>query len=210
MSRRLIEGSQDIRRGHWQTWEPLGWIGLDLRHKTVGIVGLGRIGLAVAKRLHGGWGMRVLYTSRDPRPAAEAELAAERVTLEDLLRLSDFISLHIALNSETHNLIGPREIGLMKREAVLINTARGGIIDQAALVDALREKRIFGAGLDVCTPEPLPVNHPLLSLPNCLVVPHIGSATSAARNAMAERAAQNIIAGLTGHSLPFPVMNDRS
>lgn len=218
VARRLSEGSRDVRGGRWRTWEPLGWIGLDLvgslsaasgtaaaTPKTLGIVGMGRIGQAVARRLQGGWGMRVLYTSRQPKPSVDAELKARHVELDVLLAESDFISLHVPLNATTNHLIGQRELGLMKPQAILINTARGEVVDQSALVEALRAGRIFGAGLDVCTPEPISTDNPLLELPNCLLVPHIGSATQAARNAMAERAARNVVAGVRGEPLPFPV-----
>ncbi len=209
VARRLPEASQDVRDGRWRTWEPLGWVGLDLQERTLGIVGMGRIGAAVARRLHGGWGMRVMYTARNRKPQIDEAYRAEYVSLETLLRHSDFVSVHAALNAETRHLIGSQELGLMKGTAVLVNTARGEVIDQAALLDALREKRIFGAGLDVCTPEPLRADDPLLSLSNCVVLPHIGSATTAARNAMSERAALNIIAGLRGEPLPYPVHGGR-
>ena len=125
--------------------------------------------------------------------------------LAELLADSDFVSLHVPLSTETRHLIGAAEFKLMKPTAVLVNTARGEIVDQEALEGALRTRRIFGAGLDVCTPEPLPTSDPLLKLDNCLVVPHIGSATLAARDAMAERAARNLLAGLAGSPLPFAV-----
>lgn len=205
MARRLPESGQDVRRGAWKTWEPLGWIGLDLLGKTIGIVGMGRIGEATARRLHGGWGMQVLYTSRGAKPDVDQALGAKHVELSELLTRSDFVSIHVALNDQTHHLIGPEEFALMKPTAVLVNTARGEIVDQAALISALSTGQIFAAGLDVCTPEPLPPESPLLGLKNCLVVPHIGSATTAARDAMSERAARNLVAGLTGSALPFPV-----
>ncbi len=214
VARRLVEASGDARQGRWKTWEPLGWIGLDLapsgidglkRPKTLGVVGMGRIGETVARRLHGGWGMRVLYTSRTAKPEIDQALSATRVELDALLSESDFVSLHVPLSNETRHLIGGRELELMKTEAILINTARGEIVDQAALVSALRAKTILGAGLDVCTPEPLPVEDALFALDNCVVLPHIGSATLAARTAMAQRSASNILAAVQGQALPFGV-----
>lgn len=205
VARVLPHGEKDVREGAWRTWEPLGWIGQDLTCKTLGIVGMGRIGEAVARRLHYGWGMEVVYTSRAPKPAVDEQLKARHVSLEELCEVSDFVSIHVALNSETEGLIGQQEFNQMKRTAVLVNTARGEVIDQPALVAALSEKRIFAAGLDVCSPEPLPTEHPLLTLDNCLLVPHIGSATTLTRNAMATRAAENILAGITDQPLPYPV-----
>lgn len=214
VSRRVVSARDDVLQGKWRTWEPLGWIGLDLasdstqavtKRKRLGIVGMGRIGAAVAQRLQGGWGMEVVYTSRRPRSSLDGGLDAQRVTLDELLTTSDFISLHVPLSAETKHMIGERELGLMKSSAVLINTARGEVIDQQALVTALKQRRIFGAGLDVCDPEPIPSEHPLLQLDNCVLLPHVGSATWQARNAMAERAARNIEAGIQRRPLPFPV-----
>ena len=204
-ARRFAEGEAAVRQGGWRTWEPLGWIGHSLAGKTIGIVGMGRIGHAVAKRLHGGWGMKVLYTARTPKPAAEKELSAKHVELAELLATSDFVSLHVPLTEQTRQLISDEQFAQMKPECILVNTARGEVIDQEALHRALLEGEIFAAALDVCTPEPLPTDHPLLDLQNCLLLPHIGSATVDAREAMAERAAQNVIAGLQGAQLPFPV-----
>jgi lactate dehydrogenase-like 2-hydroxyacid dehydrogenase len=180
-------------------------MGLDLSGKTLGIVGLGRIGGAVAQRLHGGWGMQVLYTARSAKPEFDQKFSARHVPLNELLRESDFVSLHVPLSDATRKLIGAPEFALMKRTAILINTARGEVLDQVALYEALRGQRIFAAGLDVCEPEPLPTDSPLRELANCLVVPHIGSATITARNAMAERSARNLVAGVIGQLLPYPV-----
>jgi glyoxylate reductase len=204
-ARRFREAQQAVQQRTWQTWEPLGWIGMDLRGKTLGIVGMGRIGEAVARRLVPGWGMRLLYTARHDKPTVDAELGGRRVELEELLRSSDFVSLHVALNQETRHLLNAQRLGLMQPTAVLVNTARGEIIDQAALIETLRAGRIFAAGLDVCDPEPLPDGNPLRELENCLLLPHIGSATITARDAMAERSARNLIAGIQGDPLPFPV-----
>ncbi len=205
VARRLPEGWAAVRAGDWKTWEPMGWLGLELEKRTLGIVGMGRIGAAVAHRLHRGWQMEVLYTSRARKPDIDQQLNARHVPMEELLAVSDVVSLHVPLSAETENLIGANELSLMKPTAILINTARGEVVDQVALESALRERRIFGAGLDVCVPEPLPTSSPLLQLDNCLVLPHIGSATVSARNAMAVRAAQNVVAGLQSDPLPFPV-----
>lgn len=204
-ARRLREGWQSVIDGGWKTWEPLGWIGMDLRGKTLGIVGLGRIGQATAERLVRGWGMNLLYTSRSPKPDVERELNGRHVELKELFERSDFISVHVALSAQTRQLINADLLGCMQPSAVLVNTARGEVIDQAALISALRHNNLFAAGLDVCDPEPLPTDHPLLTLPNCIVLPHIGSATVSARNAMSERAARNIVAALKGEPLPFAV-----
>ncbi|MEM8734405.1 MAG: D-glycerate dehydrogenase [Planctomycetota bacterium] len=208
-ARKLPSSIGDVQAGRWKTWEPLGWLGLSLGNpehpKTLGIVGMGRIGLAVANRLRGGWGMNVVYTSRSEKPEAEA-MGATRVSLDELLATSDFVSLHTPLTEATTHLIGHEELSKMKPNAVLVNTSRGEVIDQNALCEALRERQIFAAGLDVCTPEPLPADDPLLALENCIVLPHIGSATVDARDAMAERAASNIVAGVVGEPLPFSVV----
>lgn len=204
-ARRLREGYEDVIAGRWQTWEPLGWIGADLRGKTLGIVGMGRIGQAVAARLVHGWNMRLLYTSRAPKADVDRELGGQHMPLEQVLRESDFISLHVPLSDATRHLIDADALRLMKPTSVLVNTARGEVIDQQALIEALRTNQIFATGLDVCDPEPLPPDSPLLELRNCIVLPHIGSATVQARNAMAERAAGNLIAGLQGKPLPFRV-----
>ncbi len=203
-ARRIREAAQDVASGRWHTWEPTGWQGVELRGKTLGIVGMGRIGESVARTMRGGWQMKIQYTSRTPKNLP-SHLDAQHVDLETLLSTSDVVSLHIPLSSETEKLIGGAQLALMKSDAILVNTARGEIVDQAALTETLRQRKILGAGLDVCTPEPLPVDDPLLQLDNCLVLPHIGSATVAARNAMATRAAENIIAGLDGRPLPYAV-----
>lgn len=205
VARRLFEGWRAVEEGQWKTWEPLGWIGLDLRGKTVGIVGMGRIGEAVARRLHGAWGMKILYCSRSRKHELESALGARHVALDELAQSSDIVSVHAPLTAQTTNLIDARILSIMKPSSVLINTSRGEVVDQDALIRALSKKQIFGAGLDVCTPEPLPVDSPLHKLDNCLVLPHIGSATIAARNSMSERAAANILAGLNSQPLPYPV-----
>jgi len=204
-ARRLREGWQSVVNGGWKTWEPLGWIGQDLAGKTLGIVGMGRIGQAVAQRLVHGWRMQLVYSSREPKPEINRQLGGRHVPLEEVLAVSDFVSVHVALSAQTRHLINAAALNVMKPSAVLVNTARGEIVDQVALEAALRSRRLFAAGLDVCDPEPLPTDHPLLQLDNCLILPHIGSATVTARNAMAERSALNLIAGIQGRALPFAV-----
>jgi glyoxylate reductase len=168
-------------------------------------VGFGRIGRELARRAQG-FGMRTLYHSRTrASTAVEAELAATAVTLDELLARADFVSLHTALNEQTRGLIDASALARMKRGAILINTSRGGVVDQLALADALRSGHLFGAGLDVTDPEPMRASDPLLELPNCLVVPHIASASERTRDRMAQKAARNLIAGLRGAPLPDPV-----
>jgi glyoxylate reductase len=204
-ARRLGESATDAKEGRWLTWEPLGWLGQDLAGKTLGIVGMGRIGFATAKRLHHGWGMKVLYTARGPKPDADRELAARRVELDELLRDSDYVSVHADLNPTTTGLFGADAFGKMKRTAVFVNTSRGPLVDQPALAAALRAGTIFAAGLDVTDPEPLPPEHELYALPNCVIAPHVASATVGTRDAMANRCADNLLAGLRGDPLPYPV-----
>jgi glyoxylate reductase len=166
---------------------------------------MGRIGFATAKRLHHGWGMRVLYTSRSPKPDADRELNATRVDLDKLLRESDYVSVHTDLNVETTGLFGAEQFGKMKRTTVFVNTSRGPVVDQGALAAALRKGTIFAAGLDVTDPEPLPPDHELFKLPNCVIAPHIASATVHTRNEMARICAENLIAGLTGKPMTSEV-----
>ncbi|HIQ02259.1 MAG TPA: D-glycerate dehydrogenase [Anaerolineales bacterium] len=201
-ARRLPEGIEKVRAGKWRTWEPLGLLGAAVWEATVGIVGLGRIGTAVARRARG-FGMRVLYYDRTRKPDLEAELGLEYVEMDDLLARADFVTLHCPLTPQTHHLIGEEALRRMKPKAVLVNTARGPVVETNALVQALKEGWIAAAALDVTDPEPLPPDHPLLELPNCIVVPHIGSATVAARDRMAVMAAENLLAGLRGERLPY-------
>jgi glyoxylate reductase len=204
-ARRLGEAVADARAGRWITWEPMGWLGQELSGRTLGIVGMGRIGFATAKRLHHGWGMKVLYTARSPKPEADRELSARHVDLPTLLKESDFVSVHVDLNDTTRGLFGAEQFAMMKPSAVFVNTARGPHVYQMALVDALKRGTIFAAGLDVTDPEPLPSNHELYKLPNCVLAPHIASATGPTRDAMARMAAENLIAGVQGRPLPNPV-----
>jgi glyoxylate reductase len=191
--RRIAEAAGAARAGAWKTWDPGAFLGADIYGATIGIIGLGRIGQAVARRA-AGFGMEVLTTeTRDAH------------NLEHLLRRSDFVSLHLPLTSGTHHLINAQTLALMKPSAILINTSRGGVVDQGALAEALGTGQIAGAALDVTDPEPLPLEDPLWQAPNLLVVPHIGSATWTARERMAEIAVDNILAGLEGKPLPYQV-----
>jgi lactate dehydrogenase-like 2-hydroxyacid dehydrogenase len=201
-ARHLREGIENVKSGDWLTWEPLGFLGADIWGATLGIVGLGRIGEAVARRARG-FSMRVLYHDPDQKADLESELQLEHVSLGELLAQADFVSLHCPLTPETHRLIDEAALKRMKRTAVLINTSRGQVVDTAALQRALAEGWIASAGLDVTDPEPLQDNHPLLGLPNCIVLPHVGSATTTARDRMASMAAENLLAGLRGEIIPY-------
>jgi glyoxylate reductase len=205
VARRIPEGYDYVRADRWKTWGPLLLLGPDVHHATLGIVGFGRIGHEMAKRA-GGFGMRVLY--HDVQRASgedEAALGARFAEMNELLAESDFVSLHVNLTPETKGLMNAAAFARMKPTAIVINTSRGPVVDQAALYEALRDGVIGGAGLDVTDPEPMRADDPLLSLPNCLVVPHIASASRATRARMAEMAAANLLAGLRGERLPTPV-----
>jgi len=200
-SRRLIECHEMVRNDQWKTWDPLGQIGVDLQGATLGVVGMGRIGAALARRCRFGWNMNVLYHNRSVNTAAETELGATKVNFDELLERSDFISVHASLNDETHHLFDAGAFKKMKDTAVFVNTARGPLHDQTALYEALRAEKIFAAGLDVTDPEPIPADDPLLTLNNCVIAPHVGSATVSSRNGMAEIAADNLLAGLSDKPL---------
>jgi glyoxylate reductase len=191
VARRIVESNQDVLDGKWRTWEPQGWIGPDVHGATLVVVGAGRIGRAVAKRAEGFEMDVVLVDLGDDLLAA--------------LERADFVSLHAPLTPETRHLIDAGALARMKPTAILVNTARGPLVDQDALAAALHEGRLAGAGLDVTDPEPLPPDHPLLKAPNLLVVPHIGSATHTARAAMADRAVDNLLAALRGEEMPYAV-----
>jgi lactate dehydrogenase-like 2-hydroxyacid dehydrogenase len=200
VARRVVEADRFVREGRWTTWDPGGLLGRDVHRSTLGIVGMGAIGRSVARRASG-FAMRILYTSRTPRDVSGATF----VPLDELLSQSDFVTLHCALTPETHHLIGERELRLMKPTAMLVNTSRGPVVDQVALARALREGWIAGAGVDVTEVEPIPLDDPLLAAPNCVVLPHIGSATVRTRARMAEMAVANLLAGLRGEPLPHCV-----
>jgi glyoxylate reductase len=204
-ARRVVEGDRLTRTGGWKRWHPSFLLGQDVHGATLGIVGLGQIGLAVARRARG-FDMRILYHDRTRHPQAEAELGAEYVSLDRLLGESDFVSLHVPLASQTRHLIGQRELSLMKPSAVLVNAARGAVVDQQALCAALKERRIAAAGLDVAEIEPIPVDDPLLTLDNVVVTPHIGSASVATRARMAEMAVESVLQALRGE-LPSNCVN---
>ena len=199
-ARRIGEAQSYVKAGAWKSWEPIGHMGVDLKAKTLGIYGMGRIGAALAHRCAGGWGMKVVYCSRHPKDDIAPE-GAERVDFNTLLEVSDFVSVHTPLTEETRGRFNADAFKRMKPTAVFINTARGPIHDQEALHAALKTQQIFAAGLDVTQPEPMDVTDPLLSLPNCIVLPHIGSATIQTRRTMAAIAADNILLGLEGRPL---------
>jgi lactate dehydrogenase-like 2-hydroxyacid dehydrogenase len=204
-ARRVVEGDRYVREGRWKTWGPMLLMGPDVHGATLGIVGFGRIGQAVARRAKG-FGMRIVYHDLQRVPkSVEAEFDATFMTLEGLLHESDFVSLHTVLSPDTKGLMNAERLGWMKPTAVLVNTSRGPVVDSMALVDALKKGTIAAAALDVTDPEPLPAAHPLVGLDNCLVVPHIASASRATRGKMARMAAANLLAGLRGDRLPTPV-----
>jgi glyoxylate reductase len=200
-ARRVAEGDRLTRTGGWKAWHPSFLLGRDVHGATLGIVGLGQIGLAVARRARG-FDMRLLYHSRTRRPEAEAELGLEFVELEQLLKESDFVSLHVFLSPQTRHLIGERELALMKPTAILVNTTRGPVVDQRALYRALKDRRIAAAGLDVAEEEPIPLDDPLLTLDNVTITPHVGSASVATRGKMAAMAVENVLAALRGEQPP--------
>jgi len=203
-ARQLPQAERSLREGRWTTWRPMEFTGQDVHGAVLGIIGLGRIGAAVARRA-AGFGMQVIYYSRSRKLDLEAALGCRYVDLPTLLGEADFVSIHCPLTPETHHLIGEPELRRMKPTAVLINTARGAIVDEAALVRALREGWIWAAGLDVYHREPLPADHPLLGLERVVALPHIGSASIRTRTRMACLAAENLVAVLTGQRPPTPV-----
>ncbi|HEY1689123.1 MAG TPA: D-glycerate dehydrogenase [Solirubrobacteraceae bacterium] len=189
-ARRLPEAQQTVRDGRWVTWEPAGLLGMELRERVLGVVGYGRIGRAVARRAEA-FGMQVIHVRSDG------------VGLDELLARSDIVTLHCPLTPATDRLIDATRLAQMKPGAILINTARGQIVDQDALLHALQDGRLGAAGLDVADPEPLPADDPLLAAPNLIVLPHIGSATHTARERMAEMAVENLLAALAGKAMPY-------
>jgi len=203
--RRVAEGDRYVRQGRWKTWGPMLLLGHDVHGSTLGIVGFGRIGQALARRALG-FGMQILYHDVNRLPSeVEEPLSATFVPLDELLARSDFVSLHVNLTPDTEHLMNAERLRQMKPTGVLVNTSRGPVVDHDALFEALRDGVIFAAGLDVTEPEPLPPSHPLLTLDSCLVVPHIASASRATRGKMAEMAAANLLAGVRGERLPTPV-----
>lgn len=200
-ARRLPEAERYLRNGKWKTWEPSALLGADLAGKTLGLVGFGRIGQAVAKRAVG-FDLRVIY--HDPT-ALPGFGAIKMNSLNELLHEADFVSVHTPLNESTRHLVNADFLSRMKPNAVFVNTSRGPVVDQAALFEALKSRQIFSAALDVTDPEPLPLDSPLLTLDNCLIVPHIGSASERTRDDMSRLAAENLVAGVRGERLPHCV-----
>ncbi len=200
-ARHVVTGHRYVLDGQWKTWEPLGHIGQDLCGKTLGIVGMGRIGYAMAKKCFGGWEMRVLYHDHYANEAAERDFGALRVDFDTLLRESDFVSVHADLNATTQGMFNAAAFKKMKPTAVFVNSARGPLHVQADLCAALKNGDLFAAGLDVTDPEPPRLDDPLLQLPNVVIAPHIASATVSSRNGMAEICADNLLLGLEGKPL---------
>ncbi|HEX6798921.1 MAG TPA: D-glycerate dehydrogenase [Ktedonobacterales bacterium] len=206
-ARRIPEGVEYVRQGHWKTWGPMLLMGADVHHATLGLVGLGRIGAEMAKRARG-FEMRVVYYDVFRREDLEEAHNIEFLPLDDVLAAADFVSIHTPLTPETHHLMNRERFQKMKSSAILINTSRGPVVETAALQEALESGHLAGAALDVTEPEPLPAEHPLVHTPNCIVVPHIASASAATRGKMAEIAARNLLAGLHGEPLPNGLNND--
>ncbi len=199
-ARRIVEGERFAREGKWKTWGPTLLMGRDIHGATLGIMGMGSIGRAMARR-GVGFGMRVIYCDRSPGEI-ETQKFARPVSFDQLLSESDFLSLHVPLTGDTRHIIDEKALAKMKVTAVLVNTARGGVVDHDALFNALKNGIIGYAALDVTEPEPLPPDHKLYTLSNCLIVPHLGSASVATRDTMAVMAAKNLLAGLSGERLP--------
>jgi glyoxylate reductase len=203
-ARRIPEAMAYVREGRWRTWDPMLLLGQEVSGATLGIIGLGRIGKEVARRASG-FDMRVLAVDEYPDEAFAREHSVGFVSLPELLAQSDFVTLHVTLTDETHHLIGAEELRQMKPTAILVNASRGPVVDAEALVAALRDGTILAAALDVTDPEPLPADHPLVNMANCIVVPHTASGTVQTRNAMAALAAENLLAGLRGERPPAAV-----
>lgn len=207
-ARRVTELDQLVKTGNWKPIkDEAEFFGRDVHHSTIGIIGMGRIGEAVAKRAKFGFDMDVLYHNRNRNATAEEKYNAEYCDLESLLKRSDFVVLLTPLTAETHHLIGEQEFKWMKETAIFINVSRGHTVDEKAMIHALQNGQIYGAGLDVYQQEPVEKDNPLLLMPNVVTLPHIGSATAQTRNAMAMRAAKNIVSVLTGKGAIDPVYN---
>lgn len=204
-ARRIVELAEFVKAGKWTSSIGESLYGMNVHSKTIGIVGMGKIGCAVARRAHFGFGMNVLYYNRSPVPDAEAAFGAKAASLDTLLSQSDFVCVLLPLTSATERLIGRREFALMRPDSIFINASRGRIVDEAALIKALQEGRIRAAGLDVFEREPLSADSPLLKMENVVALPHIGSATYETRLAMAELAVKNLRAGLRGERPPYLV-----
>ncbi len=198
--RRIVEAERYVREGKWKTWGASTMLGVDFAGATLGIIGYGRIGKAMARRALG-FGMRIIFYS----PSAKATTEATKVDLDTLYRESDFISLHAPLTAVTKGMVDTEAFNKMQPHTILVNTARGQMVDQDALYHALKEHKIFAAAIDVTDPEPLPLDHPLFELDNLIITPHIGSASKTTRDNMAVIAAQNLLAGINGDRLPHCV-----
>ncbi|GHB32021.1 2-hydroxyacid dehydrogenase [Salinicola rhizosphaerae] len=197
-ARRVVELAEYVKRGDWKASIGPDLFGSDVHGKTLGMVGFGRIGQAIARRGALGFGMKVLYSNASPKPEIERELGARRCEFDELLKTSDFVCTIVPLTDETRRMIGAREFKLMKESAIFINLARGQVVDEAAMIEALKSAEIRAAGLDVFEQEPLPADSPLPQMANVVALPHIGSATQETRTAMAQRAVDNILAALDG------------
>lgn len=208
-ARRAVELAEWVKAGHWQSSIGPDRFGSDIHGKTLGMVGFGRIGQAVARRGALGFGMQVLYSNASPKPALEKELGAQRRELDELLAEADFVCVTVPLTAETERLIGAREFARMKPSSIFINIARGKVVDENALIDALENGVIHAAGLDVFEQEPLPASSPLPKMPNVVALPHIGSATHETRDAMAQRAVDNIRLALKGER-PISLVNEET
>ncbi len=203
-ARRIVESDRFTREGKFKGWGPMLFLGQDIGEKTLGIIGAGRIGSDMAKKMAKGFGMKIIYTDRNGNPELENEVGAKKVDMETLLKESDYISVHVNLSEETKHLIGEKEFALMKPTCIFINTSRGPVVHEAALVKALKENQIFSAGLDVYEREP-ELEDGLIDLPNVVIVPHIASATINTRTKMALMAAKNLIEALEGKTPEFCV-----
>jgi glyoxylate reductase len=202
--RRVVEGDRHARGPNFLRYDPSYMLGREAHGSTLGVFGLGRIGEQIARRARA-FDMTVLYHNRNRKPAAEAALGVQYAARDELLAGADYVVLTVPLTPQTRGLIGRAELGRMKPTAVLVNVARGAVVDQEALAEALANRRIFAAALDVTDPEPLPRDHPLLKLENVIITPHLGSATEQTRRRMAEVSVENLLAGLEGRELPFRV-----
>lgn len=203
-ARNIVKGDHFARGPGFTSYDPSFMLGQEVHGATLGIIGLGNIGYEVAKRALG-FDMKVIYHNRNANKRAEEDLAAEYVGLDELLSRSDFVALNMPLTEETRGMIGQRELSLMKKTAVLVNAARGGVIDHEALLECLQQGGLHAAALDVTDPEPLPRDHPLFAQENLIIAPHLGSATQQTRQAMAERSVDNLLAGLAGRPLPWRI-----
>ncbi|EQC43655.1 putative glyoxylate reductase [Bacteriovorax sp. BSW11_IV] len=205
-ARNLQSATQNVKSGQWNNWEPMGFLGMELYGKCAAIIGAGRIGQRMGEILNKGFGMNILYTAQSDKKDFEKSTQARRVELNEALQMADIVSVHCPLTENTRNLFNQKNFALMKKGSIFINTARGEIHDEKALHHFLTNGTLFAAGLDVTNPEPMSMNSELLKLPNCLVLPHIGSATVTARQEMALICARNIIQGLNGEKLECSVV----